>query len=156
MRAPQTPVSSFSNRWAFCGTVILFAGALGHLILVDFAVLRFEVSFAVWMPESLLRAMRASQLQMGMFGGNNVFRIFSGFSFWVGASLFLLATYNTILLRHLPRGDVLRRKILYLSLIVALAFSCTAVFCFIYAAAVGGALASLCFALSIRSERSTL
>lgn len=141
------------NTWGILGTITLFLGGLGHFIVVDLSAIYLETKYVHWNPHPLIGVLKTTAVTFDLFGGNNAFYIFSGFSIWVTISLILFGFFNVIILRNLRPGEALRQKFMYMNLVVAVAFSAVAVICYIPAAALGGIIAVLCFGMASLNER---
>ncbi|MBI4427535.1 MAG: hypothetical protein HY562_00270 [Ignavibacteriales bacterium] len=140
------------NRWSQLGSVILILGALGHFLIVDVSVWILEASYVRWLPDSLMSTMNSTIIDWGILGRNNLLYIFAGFSLWLVISLPFLAAYNIIIFRELPPGHKLRHYSSVLSLSLSAIFLVVASVCYIYPAALGGALATIFFAFGVRKE----
>lgn len=140
------------NKWSQFASYTLIAGAIGHFFIVDLAALHIGANFVKVTPENLLGEMKEAEINFGPFGNNIAFKILSGFSFWMVVSLIVIAIYNLFIFRHLPVGHKLRFHSLVLGMITSVIFLTLASLCFIYPAAIGGALAVLFFGIAMKKE----
>lgn len=141
------------NRWPLIGSAILIIGAIEHFVIVDLSLWILEAHYITWFPESLLNPMKSTDVNWGFLGETNFFSAFTGFSLWVVFSLLMIGLYNLTIFMELPAGHKLRFHSLILGLTTSVIFLAVAAVCFIYPAAVGGALAVLLFVTGIYKEK---
>lgn len=127
-------------------------GATGHLVVVDMGLMNGMMGFTS-QPESLINRMHNTEVDFGLFGSNNAWRIFEGFSLWLAISLFFVAAYNFLIFRSVEKGHRLRIATIQLSFLLSLIFLALAATCFIIPAAIGGVLAVLFFGVAMREEK---
>ena len=124
----------------------MIAGGLGHFLLVDLATLWLRTSLSSWTPSSVvITGLEHTTLDFGLLGRANAYRAFAGFSVWVALSL---SSSGVLFLRLAAQAQVKLRPLLPLCLGIAGAFFAVAAACFIWPAAVGGALATALFGVS--------
>jgi hypothetical protein len=142
------------NRWALYGSLTLILGGIGHLFIVDLAVLILKTDYVRVIPGSFLSQMKGSVFNFNWLGKNNVLNIFAGCSLWVVFSLILIGLHTMLIFRHIPAGHKLRIQSLILCLVLSLIFLVISVICFIYPPVVGSILAIVFFGLAIKKERN--
>lgn len=140
------------NIWAYLATLMLFAGAISHFCLIDMALLKWQAEFIKWHPEPLIDQLHTTEIDLSIFGGNNAYYIFSGFSFCLALSLLFFGFYNWIVLNTIEPGHKPRQAVFKLSFVFSVSFSLVAATCFIYTAASGAFLATLFFAFAASKE----
>lgn len=145
-----------TNSWALLGSLTLIIGGIGHFVLVDMCALFLEADFVNWLPYSLINQLKESTIDFGILGNNNAFRIFSGFSLWMAFSLIIIGLFDLMIFSHLTFGHPLRKNIILISLIAAVIFFILAATSFIYPAAIGGAVATVFFAIALMKEKRKL
>lgn len=141
------------NKPALYGSLALILGAIGHLIIVDLCALQYPSNFVTWTPSSPLATLDETTLQFGPFGKTNAFLAFAGFSVWLPLSLIFIAAHNLLVFRFVPMGNIMRKYLLSLNFVMCVVFFSLASISFIYPAAIAGAIAAICFALAIRTEK---
>jgi hypothetical protein len=128
------------------GSATWIAGGVGHFILVDALTLHGRTRVSEFVPRAdVLDVMEKTTLTFGYLGSTTVFLATTGFSVWVALSLVSLGI--TYLLLSWQAGAVLR-PFIDTGLGISMVFTAVAAMCFIYPAALGGALATTLFAAS--------
>jgi hypothetical protein len=141
------------NKFALFGCITLILGGLGHLIIVDVAALQFEFAFVKWLPVSPLEQLTRTTIDFEPLGATNAFRAFSGFSVWVALSLMFIGAQGLFIYKFAEKGHLLRTLTWSTYFLVSIVFTCIAMTCFIWPAAVAGALACILFSLAVIKER---
>jgi hypothetical protein len=140
------------DRFFFrAGAWVWVAGGIAHLVLVDALTLHGRSGVSAFLRHAdILDTMASTTLSFGVLGSTTAFLALAGFSIWVALSLVLFGLVYLLLSRQ---GGIALRPFAGMGFVVSATFSVIAAMCFIYPAAIGGAMGTLLFAVSwIRDE----
>lgn len=135
------------DRFFFrAGSLVWIAGGIGHFVLVDALTLHGRSRVSEFLGHGdILGTMESTTLSFGILGSTTAFLALAGFSIWVALSLVLFGLVYLLLSRQ---GGIALRPFAGMGFVASATFSVVAAICFIYPAAIGGAIATLLFAVS--------
>ena len=96
-----------ARRTFLVGSLLWILVGIGHYVLVHALSLDSEAPWLAADP-AVLDRMRMSEVDGGALGGNSLFRVFHGFSLWLGISMIGIGSLDLVLLRADPRPSDLR------------------------------------------------
>jgi hypothetical protein len=134
-----------NRRFFRLGSVVLIAGGVGHLLLVDLATLWTRRAGEFRPHQNVLATTEETTVSWGMLGKTNWFRANAGFSFWLAFSLFL---FGLVYLQLARQPHVRLAPFVMFGAVISIAFLVVSATCFIWPPTLGGAIATTLFVAS--------